>query len=150
MTARLKGRRQEVEGLLRRLAVWASGRADVRALALVGSYAYGRPRMGSDVDLVLLTDDVPAYVERTGWTAAFGGARLVRTRRWGAVTERRLRLRSGLHVEVGVTGPGWASVAPVEPGTRRVVTDGLRILHDPGGLLGALAHACGIRTATAG
>lgn len=144
MTARLKGRVREVERLLGQLGAWAAGRPDVRALALVGSYASGRPRMGSDVDVLLLTDDVPAYTGRADWTAAFGDARLIRSRRWGAVTERRLRLRSGLQVEVGVAAPSWASVTPVDPGTRRVVTDGLRILHDPDGLLGALADACGV------
>jgi Nucleotidyltransferase domain len=30
---------------------------------------------------------------------------------------------------------------PVDPGTRRVVTDGMRILHDPDGRLAALAAA---------
>jgi hypothetical protein len=42
---------------------------------------------------------------------------------------------------VGIAEPAWAATNPVDPGTRRVVTDGLRILHDPDGRLAALAIA---------
>jgi uncharacterized protein len=141
MSARLKGRRREVDRLVRQATAWAETHPDVRALALVGSYAYDAPRMGSDLDLVLLTTDQAAYLDRTDWLPAFGKARLIATRSWGGITERRLRTPSGLHVEVGVGAPSWASVTPVDEGTRRVVSDGLRILYDPQGLLGRLASA---------
>jgi hypothetical protein len=59
----------------------------------------------------------------------------------GPLTERRLQLEGGLEVEVGLTEPAWAATDPVDPGTRRVVTDGMRILHDPDGRLAALAAA---------
>lgn len=63
---------------MRRVAEWARDRDDVRALALVGSWARG----------------------------------------------------------------ARAATDPVDPGTRRVVGDGLRILHDPDGLLARLLEAC--------
>jgi hypothetical protein len=50
-------------------------------------------------------------------------------------------LEGGLEVEVGLTEPAWAATDPVDPGTRRVVTDGMRILRDPDGRLAALAAA---------
>jgi hypothetical protein len=142
MSARLKGRRREVDRLVRQATAWAPTRPDIRALGLVGSYAYDEPRMGSDLDLILLTTDRAAYLEHTDWVSAFGPVRLIATRYWGDITERRLRTRSGLHVELGIGAPSWASVTPVDEGTRRVVTDGLRILYDPRGLLAKLAGAC--------
>lgn len=54
MTARLKGRRRRAASAV---AAWAEEQPAVSGLALVGSYAYDRPRMCSEVDLVLLTDD---------------------------------------------------------------------------------------------
>ncbi len=36
----------------------------------------------------------------------------------------------------------WAGTEPVDPGTRRVVTDGVRVLHDPEQLLADLVRAC--------
>jgi len=104
----------------------------VRALGLVGSHARGAARTDSDVDLVVLADeavDVDAL-----------GGELIRTRRWGVLTEYRYALADGLELDVGVAPMSWASVDPLDPGTARVVRDGLRILHDPDGLLGALVY----------
>jgi len=137
-------RRDEVELLLERARDWASSRADVAAVALVGSWVRGEEGLDSDVDLIVLTDDPPAYTQEEDWIGALApGASLVRTGDWVAIVERRLRLPSGLEVDVGVGRPTWAAVAPVDPGTQRVLRDGLRIVHDPRGLLAALLDATG-------
>ena len=133
-------RRVEVEDLLDRELSRISARHDVRGLALVGSWARGTAHMESDVDLVLLTCRVERYTETDDWMGELGCEALVRTTAWGAITERRLRMPSGLEVEVGVALPCWASVFPVDSGTRSVVEDGMRVLHDPDGLLRALAR----------
>lgn len=137
MTARLKGRRRQAASLVSAVTRWASRQDDVRALALVGSYACNRPRMGSDVDLVLLTDDVDRHAHGIAWVQAFDPrARLVRDQWWGPLRERRVRLGSGLQVELGVVPPTWAQL-PLDPDTERVLRHGCRILHDPEGLLRA-------------
>ena len=64
MTARMKGRKRRVVAVLRRVAAWAAKRPDIVAVVLVGSYARGRPGMGSDVDLVVVTTDPGRYLER--------------------------------------------------------------------------------------
>jgi predicted nucleotidyltransferase len=128
----------EVGALLDLLPRWAQQRRDVRAVAIVGSWAYRAPRKDSDVDVILLTEEPSLYTEREDWIEQLGGVALVATRAWGVITERRFRLPSGLEVELGVGRPSWASVAPVDEGTRRVATDGLVALHDPDGLLGEL------------
>jgi uncharacterized protein len=135
-------RRVEVEAFLERAVDWAVRRPDVVALALVGSYARGADRPDSDVDLMVLTTDPARYVDREDWIGELGAERLVVTRSWGPVTERRLALPSGLEVEVGVALPSWAAVDPVDAGSRRVMTDGNRVLYDPTGLLAAFIAAC--------
>jgi predicted nucleotidyltransferase len=132
----------EVDRLLEQTTAWARRRPDVDAVALVGSWARGDPRPDSDVDLVLLTNTPETYAEREDWIADLGANAVVTTRSWGAITERRLLLPSGLEVEVGVGLPSWADTDPLDPGTKRVVVEGFRILHDPHGLLAALARAC--------
>ena len=112
------------------------------ALALVGSWAYGAPDMDSDVDVVLLTDVPSYYIEHDDWLNELGGGRLVRTRPWGAITERRFRLPGGLEVEFGVGTPTWATVEGLDDGTRKVVSDGMRILYDPEHLLARVAAVC--------
>jgi hypothetical protein len=132
-------RRREVESLLERAASWGATRDDVAAVALVGSWGSDAARPDSDVDLVVLTDDPAGYVERDDWVEGLcPGAKLVRTGDWVAIVERRLRLASGLEVVVGIGHPSWAEASPIDPGTRRVVRDGMRALYDPRGLLAAL------------
>jgi uncharacterized protein len=134
-------RQRDVTDLLCSVPGWAHGRGDLAAVGLAGSWARDRARMASDVDLVLLTTAPDRYTGSADWLAFFGGE-LIRAREWGAITERRLRRRSGLVIELGVGSPGWASTDPVDDGTRRVVTDGFRPLYDPTGLLRNLQSAC--------
>ncbi len=134
-------RAQEVETLIRSVCAWARGRPEVRAVALVGSWARGSARMDSDVDLIVLTDDTAAFIENEQWARELGARAVVRTRQWGVVTERRLVLPGGLEVEVGVVAPGWACIAPLDEGTARVVSAGFTALHDPEALLAALLSA---------
>ena len=125
------------EPIVARVASWAAGRRGILGAALAG------PRF------VLLVDDVPSYTQHAEWAKELGATRIVRTRRWGPLTERRLLLPSGLELEVGIVEPAWASVVPLDPSTRRVVEEGFRILHDPHGLLETLVSAVATRTARA-
>jgi len=133
---------REVDALLDLLPRWAQQRRDVRAVALVGSWAYRSPGPDSDLDVLLLTEEPKLYAQRHDWVVQLGGVALVTTRGWGALTERRFRLPSGLEVDLAVGRPSWASVTPVDDGTRRVTTDGLMALYDPDGLLGTLLEHC--------
>ncbi len=112
---------------------------------MVGSWSWARgddARMDSDVDLVLLTDAEQSYLGDEWWVAELGGLRIVKTGRWGPLTERRFVLPSGLEVEVGIASTAWSATVPVDWGTRRVVEDGMRIIHDPDQVLSRLAIAC--------
>jgi hypothetical protein len=122
---------------------WVANRPDVTGLLLVGSVARGTARLGSDVDLVLLTTDVAGYLDDHRWAGELGLFELIRAKQWGPISERRFLTGSGLEIEFGIGSPSWADVDPVDPGTQRVVTDGCRILHDPNGCLARLLHACG-------
>lgn len=135
MSARLKGRHREVNRLLGVITGWARSRADVNAVALVGSYARGTAGMASDVDLVVLTPAFAQLAADPGWFRPLRpGSRLIRSAAWGALLERRYRTPSGLHVEVGLASPAWAEL-PLDAGTHRVLRDGHRILYEQDGLL---------------
>lgn len=135
-------RAAEVERLLERVRVWAGDRPDVAAVGLAGSWARGEARMDSDVDLVILTGEPRRYVEGEAWVEELGGPRIFKTQAWGATTERRFALPTGLEVEAGIAPPSWTATEPVDPGTRNVVRDGFRVLYDPEGLLARLVEAC--------
>lgn len=128
-------RREEADAFLATLTEWAARRADIEGIALVGSYARATARFDSDVDVVVLTINRDRYLAHEDWLLALApGSRIVRRQTWGPVTERRLRLASGLQIEIGMARPQWAAL-PLDAGTRKVLSDGARVLHDPRGLL---------------
>ena len=134
--------REGVEDVLTRVVRWAETRSDIRAVALVGSYARRAERTDSDIDLAILTFRPDRYTREEDWVIELGLGNLVQTEDWGAIKERRLRLPDGLEIEVGIGEPTWASVDPLDPGTRDVVNNGMRPLYDPDGLLQRLQLAC--------
>ncbi|MEV0698707.1 nucleotidyltransferase domain-containing protein [Saccharopolyspora sp. NPDC050389] len=144
-------RSSRVEEVVAELRAWADGRADVQAVALVGSYARepGAATAESDVDIVVVTSKISDYLESTDGFPATLELPLLRAEQWGSVHERRLRhRRTGLVVELNFTTPDWAATAPeVDSGTRKVVLDGIRVLRDPHGLLARLIDACSAEAA---
>ena len=131
VTARLKGRRRAALRVVGDLKEWAFEDSRVQGLVLVGSYARGAERMASDVDLVILTNDPDALADSSWFSIRRPGSRLVRSRRWGPIRERRYRLRCGLLVELDFAPLDWAAV-PLDAGTRRVLSDGHLIIYDTG------------------
>jgi uncharacterized protein len=136
-------RLRQVDGVLEATRRWAVAQSDMRALALVGSWARNEARMSSDIDLVLLTENVQHYIAGTEWIRAATSQEgsVVRSKAWGPMRERRVELASGLLVEYGFASPSWASVDPLDPGTASVVADGCRVLYDPDGMLAGLVSA---------
>lgn len=133
MTARLKGRRRTALRLLEDLGNGARASHRIEGVALVGSYAHGAEGMASDVDVLILTTDPDAVADSSWFLTLRPGSKLVRSKRWGPVRERRYRLRSGLLVELGFAPLEWAAV-PLDAGTERVLSDGHRIIYDTGAL----------------
>jgi len=127
-------RTSAVERICRAVADWASSRPDVCAVALVGSWARGAATTASDLDLVILSDAPLLLTQRERWWEFLGDAEVIRTQAWGIAVEHRLRLPSGFEVEFTIAPRKWTDV-PLDPGTRRVLSDGARFLFDPERLL---------------
>jgi hypothetical protein len=136
-------RRREYTEICHAVLDWASGRLDIVGVAVVGSWARSEPRMDSDIDLVILTTEKDAYSLNETWTslAVSQPAEFIRTQAWGPLTERRIRVSSGLEIEFGFAAPNWASTDPVDPGTAGVVSDGCIPILDRGELFQNLLEA---------
>jgi hypothetical protein len=123
-----------VSAFLKAFSRWASAQTDVKAVALVGSYARDAANEGSDVDLLTLTTDVAKYINDRSWLSLFGEAPECRVEEWGKVTSLRAFYSDGLEVEYGFSTPDWAK-RPMDAGSLRVVSDGMKILFDAQNIL---------------
>ena len=74
------------DDLIKRVTTWASLRADISALLLVGSHARSEARADSDVDFVLLSTAPSVLVSDHAWMSTFGTVRQVAIDDWGKLT----------------------------------------------------------------
>ena len=123
-----------VSAFLETFSRWARSQPDIEAVALVGSHARDAATEGSDIDLVILTSGVDKYLRDRSWVSVFGESAECHEEDYGRVTSVRVFYESGLEVEYGFTTPDWAD-APADEGTVRVVTGGMKVLHDPRGIV---------------
>lgn len=124
----------DVEKILHAVAEWAARQPHICAVALVGSWARGDADMGSDLDIIILSDDPGPLIQSDGWWSFLGDTEVIRTQAWGIVLERRLRLACAVEVELDIAPRTWARIPP-DAGTRKVLSNGARPLFDPEGLL---------------
>ena len=123
------------------VADWAIARDDIRALAVVGSWARGTPRQASDIDLLVVSDRASEYRRRGTWLAEIAfetaGYRVRSSDRavYGVVWSRHIHLRPTAELELTFANRSWASLDPVDRGTKRVVADAFRIVLDKDGIL---------------
>jgi len=128
----------DISLFLEHLTRWTVTQSDLTAVLLVGSYARGAARNDSDVDIVMITPTPQRYLQDDRWLSTFGQVTRVQDEDWGHVQSRRVFYADGLEVEFGITTPQWAKVDPVDAGTPRVISDGARVVYDPGGILARL------------
>lgn len=139
--------REQVENLLAAVKDWSARCSGVQGLALVGSWAAGREHAESDVDIVCIVDDPERFRVDSGWMAEVNWPSAgLAIGHWtdvdyGRARSRHLAFGGGEEVEVTFVDATWAAIEPVDPTTRRIAADGMRVLHDPQGLLGRLLVA---------
>ena len=119
---------------------WVRQHTAILGTAIVGSHARGTARADSDLDLVILCQDPSILLNDDSWLQRWGQATSTNVEDYGALTSLRAFYAGGLEVEFGLTTPDWAAI-PVDPGTRQVVSGGIKILHDPEGLFEDLESA---------
>lgn len=124
----------QVARFLYQVTGWASARADILALALVGSYARNAAKNSSDVDLVLIAADPGSYLKDQSWVQRFGTVEKSQVEDYGLLTSIRVWYRDGLEIEYGITDERWSAI-PLDAGTQRVIGDGMRVLFEDDDIL---------------
>jgi predicted nucleotidyltransferase len=138
----------EARDLLAIVRRMVEARDDLRSLAVCGSWARGCPRADSDLDLLILAREPSEWRTDLDWLrdlpfeqAGFA-IRAVETATYGAAWSAHIRLGFNIELEITFAETAWASDAPLDSGTLRVVTDGIVVEVDKDGLLTKLVEAC--------
>lgn len=124
----------KVDIFLKRIIDWAKNEPELKALALVGSYARGNANPESDVDLLLMVSNPGAYLRDRDWVNKFGKPTNIIEEDWGKVTSLRIFYEDGLEVEYGLCNLEWGA-DPSDEGDAQVVKNGLIILYEKYGHL---------------
>lgn len=83
---------------------------------------------------MILTDQPTKYLDDIQWIERFGAVEKHQTEDYGKLTSLRVWYQDGPEVEYGITPPAWAA-APLDKGTRRVISDGMSVLFERENLL---------------
>jgi len=124
-----------VQTLIAGIAAWVSARPDLKALAVVGSWARGTARPDSDLDLVILATDLQRYRADQTWLGDLTLPKPYRVASWrsadyGTAWSCHVGLAPSAELEITFCNPAWVCTDPIDNGTRRVVTAGFRIILD--------------------
>ncbi|MBK6432660.1 MAG: nucleotidyltransferase domain-containing protein [Anaerolineae bacterium] len=119
----------KVHRFLNEFVEWAEMQPDIQAVALVGSHARNAATESSDVDLVVITRQPDEYLRRTEWAQRFGQVLHHHIEDYGLLISLRVWYADGPEVEYGLTDERWSAL-PLDKGTQRVITDGMRILFE--------------------
>lgn len=124
--------------LIKDFSGWALTEDNILAVGLVGSYASGKAREDSDIDLMIIVSDQQKYLKDEHWITRFGPVEKIEDESWGRLKTKRVFYKNGPEVEFNFDTEEW--VNPQDSGTRRVVTDGMKILVDKSGILQELLN----------
>jgi predicted nucleotidyltransferase len=138
----------ETNRLIATICALVEDRDDMRAMAVCGSWARGNPRPDSDLDVLIIADDLAPLRRSDKWIRelkiADAGFRYLvhEIAEYGVVWSVHIHLEPEAELELTLAEENWASVKPIDPGTRQVVTDAFKILVDKDGALQRLRKAC--------
>ena len=118
---------------------------EILAMGLCGSWARGSAGVNSDIDLSIIVADPKKYLE-TGWLFQIPFEKIndavasFEDRQYGRVWSRHVFLESHTEIEFSFADQSWAAVDRLDEGTRKVVSDGYKILYDPDHILEKLVN----------
>jgi arginine-tRNA-protein transferase len=113
----------------------------VVASALFGSRAAGNARENSDYDVLILTDDVGHFFSDDELQKSFHRLRETKTERRGKFKILRAFYKNGDEFEFNFAPLALATSESIDASLRRIAANGIKIFHDPQGILENLQKA---------
>src|SRR6476619_4989855 len=106
---------------------------DLRALGVGGSWARGNPRPDSDLDLIIIAQNPNTWRRRQQWVRELPFDRFGfsyndhHTATSGLVWSAHIELEPDAELELTLAPKSWASLVPIDAGTRHVLTHAFKL-----------------------
>lgn len=123
---------EQIQEFFHQFKEWTTKQENILGAALVGSHARNAAKEYSDIDLMIIAKDPSMYLNDNSWIDRFGKVKEngVKDEDWGLVKTKRVFYENGIEAEFNITTEEWTKINPVDEGTKRVMTDGNKILVD--------------------
>ncbi len=127
---------RKLDEILTLIAEYAKSNNQILAIGLCGSWARGTARPDSDIDLSIITENKLIF-KKTDWIEELDFEKINETikyfedRVYGRVWSRHVFLNSKTEIEFSFADKSWADTDNLDEGTRKVVSDGYKIIYDP-------------------
>lgn len=108
---------------------WIQNEERISLALVIGSYARNEQRDDSDIDYILMTDDIDDFVENTNWTKLFGAVVSVNQELYEEVTALRIYYREDIELEFGFVSADWLD-KPLKEATQEAINGGYRLIKD--------------------
>ena len=135
----------KLDKILDLIQVFAESNERIIAVGLCGSYARGNAKADSDIDLSILVNDKLKF-KSTTWIETFDFDKInerldfFEDKEYGRVWSRHVFLKSKIEIEFSFANISWADTENLDEGTRKVVSDGFKIIYDPQFILNKLVE----------
>ncbi len=127
---------EKLKGILDIAVEFAQSNPEVMTMALCGSYARGEAKPDSDIDFSIIVKDKMKF-KATEWVEKLNLKNLnerlefFEDKEYGSVWSRHVFLESKIEIEFSFADISWADTENLDEGTKKVVTDGYKIIYDP-------------------
>ena len=108
---------------------WIHKQGDIKAALLIGSYARGEERNDSDVDFIIVVDDVSKWFTNTNWVKNFGQMLSMNIEQFEDVQALRVYYQDSNELEFGFVTEEWLA-KPYSDTTKEALNGGMEILID--------------------
>jgi aminoglycoside 6-adenylyltransferase len=140
------------ETITNKLVEWATRNEDIRALVLIGSRArtnaptncWSDADEWSDLDVIVIAQDISVYVQTADWIHAFGKPLLTFTETaFDGSVERRVLYEGFLDVDFALSDPDGFRRELALDAVRAIFRRGYRVLLDKDGWQALIQEQCG-------
>lgn len=117
---------------------WADARPDIVGAAVTGSWARGVARPDSDLDIMVVANDIAGYLTWTGWLGELGKPATISREPNNPWPALRVFFGDGPEVDFSLTTPAWLEAIVPGSAPAWLSPASFQIVHDPEQLLAAL------------